>query len=125
MITFPEHLCEHLCEHCFQQFRLNALCEQHLCEHLYDLMVKCFDLSVDTITPTDDVCSTCVSRHTLSCMRVSVPINVQWIVAAHRPNQLFATMLGTSDAAANFSSSTTANVDNYTHSAIVFYAFRL
>ena len=41
-------------------------------------------------------------------------------MAAHRPNQLFATMLGTSDAAANYSSSATANVDNYTHSAIVF-----
>ena len=60
----------------FSAVQTKRLCEQHLCEHLYDLMVKCFDLSVDTITPTDDVCSTCVSRHTLSCMRVCVPIDV-------------------------------------------------
>ena len=62
-------------DHGKEQIQVSTFGE-HLCEHLYDLMVKCFDLSVDTATPTDDVCSTCVSRHTLSCMRVSVPINV-------------------------------------------------
>ena len=37
-------------------------------------------------------------------------------MAAHRPNQLFATMLGTSDAVANYISSASTHI----HSAIVF-----